>query len=154
MAGNLSVDDVLYRPSARRADTKNWIDSADYDLETARHMLTTGRHLYVVFTCHLTLEKMLKAHVTEVTAEVPAKTHDLIYLIKKAGLSLQESHLEFIGRINNASIPTRYPDDIKQAIKDYDEEVARDYLNQTTEIIQWLKEHPNLKTSSDDSDEN
>jgi len=50
-----------------RADTQNWIATAEYDLETAQHMLATGRHLYVVFFCHLALEKMLKAHVVEVT---------------------------------------------------------------------------------------
>lgn len=48
-----------------RKDTSNWIALAEYDLETARHMLATRRFLYVVFMCHLALEKMLKAHVTE-----------------------------------------------------------------------------------------
>jgi HEPN domain-containing protein len=137
-----------------RADTQNWIESAEYDLETARHMLATGRYLYVVFTCHLALEKMLKAHVTEMTQAVPAKTHDLIYLIKKAELTLSQAHLEFVGRINNASLPTRYPDDIRRAIKDYPEAVSREYLDKTTEIIRWLKEHPNLTKSSDASARN
>jgi HEPN domain-containing protein len=139
------------RTQTVRADTQNWIESAEYDLETARHMLASGRYLYVVFTCHLALEKMLKAHVTEVAQTVPAKTHDLVYLIKKAGLELSSDHLEFIGRINNASIPTRYPDDIRRAVQDYPESVAREYLNKTDEIMQWLKEHQNLKTSLDDS---
>jgi len=31
-----------------KPDTQNWIALSDYDLETARHMLTTGRYLYVV----------------------------------------------------------------------------------------------------------
>jgi hypothetical protein len=54
-----------------RKDTQNWIVLAEYDLETARHMLSTGRYLYVIFMCHLSLEKMLKAHVTEVTQTIP-----------------------------------------------------------------------------------
>jgi HEPN domain-containing protein len=54
-----------------RKDTQNWIDLAVYDLETARHMLATGRYLYVVFLCRLALEKMLKAHVTETTQTTP-----------------------------------------------------------------------------------
>ena len=137
-----------------RADTLNWMESADYDLETARHMLATGRYLYVVFACHLALEKILKAHVTEVTRTVPAKSHDLIYLIKKAELTLLQEHLEFVGRINNASIPTRYPDDIRRAVKDYPEAVARGYLDKTTEIAQWLRDHPNLTRSSDASAKN
>jgi len=69
------------------------------------------RYLYVIFLCHLALEKLLKAHVAEVTQTVPIKTHDLIYLVKKSELDLPENHFDFIGKINTASIPTRYPDD-------------------------------------------
>ncbi|NCP16713.1 HEPN domain-containing protein [bacterium] len=127
-----------------RDDTQNWIALAEYDLETAEHMLATGRLLYVVFICHLALEKMLKAHVTEVTQTIPVKTHDLIYLVKKCSLELSREHLEFIGKINTASIPTRYPEDLQRALKDYPESVARLYLRQTTEVLQWLKRHPNL----------
>ena len=39
-----------------RADTQNWVALAEYDLETARHMLVTGRYLYVVFMSHLAEE--------------------------------------------------------------------------------------------------
>jgi HEPN domain-containing protein len=66
-----------------RKDTANWIALAEYDIETAQHMLKTERYLYVIFLCHLSLEKMLKAHIAEVTQTVPIKTHDLIYLVKK-----------------------------------------------------------------------
>lgn len=127
-----------------RKDTSNWIALADYDIETANHMLSTGRYLYVVFLCHLALEKLLKAHVAEVTQTVPIKTHDLIYLVKKSGLDVPENYLDFIGKINTASIPTRYPDDLQRALKEYPKSVAKDYLTQTTELQEWLKQHPNL----------
>jgi HEPN domain-containing protein len=127
-------------------DTQNWIEMSDYDLETARHMLQTGRYLYVVFMCHLALEKMLKAHVAEVTQSVPPKSHDLIYLLRKGGLvGMPRQHLDFIGKINNARIPTRYPDDLRRALREYPEEVARDYLKQTEEALQWLRKHQNLQ---------
>lgn len=117
---------------------------AEYDLETAVRMLETERYLYVVFLCHLALEKVLKAHLTEVMQTMPVKTHDLIYLVKKSGLELSQAHLEFIGKINTASIPTRYPEDLQIAVKDYPESIAKVYLSQTQEIIRWLKQHPNL----------
>lgn len=123
-----------------RPDVQNWIDSAEYDLETARHMLKTGRHLYVVFMCHLALEKMLKAHVALITEALPAKSHDLIFLVKRAGLTLPQAHIEFIGLINTASIPTRYPEDLRRALADYPEPVARRYLQRTEEIATWLKQ--------------
>lgn len=130
-----------------RKDTANWIALADYDIETARHMLATERYLYVIFLCHLALEKLLKAHVAEVTQTIPIKTHDLIYLVKKSQLNLSESHLDFIGKINTASIPTRYPDDLQRSLREYTKLVAKDYLNQTIELVQWLKQHPNLNES-------
>lgn len=127
-----------------RKDAANWIALTEYDIETARHMLDTGRYLYVVFLCHLALEKILKAHVAEVTQTFPIKTHDLIYLVKKCELELPEAYLDFIGKTNTASIPTRYPDDLQRSLKEYPKSVAKDYLSQTQGIIQWLKEHPNL----------
>ena len=107
-------------------------------------MFTTGRYLYVVFMCHLALEKMLKAHVTEALQELPPRSHDLIYLISRSNLTLSENYLEFIGKINNASVLTRYPDDLQQVLQDYPRSVVKAYLEQTTEIIQWL--HQNLKS--------
>jgi len=122
-----------------RADTLNWIALAEYDLETARHMLETGRRIYVIFMCHLALEKMLKAHVTEATQTIPAKTHDLIYLVKMSGLSVPSDLLDFIGKINNASVPMRYPDDLQRTLNEYTDPVVRSYLRQTEEALQWLR---------------
>jgi predicted nucleotidyltransferase len=41
--------------------TANWFASADYDIQTAEAMLKSQRYLYVVFMCHLAIEKTLKA---------------------------------------------------------------------------------------------
>lgn len=128
-----------------RKDSSNWIALADYDIETARHMLKTGRYLYVVFLCHLSLEKILKAHVAEATQNLPIKTHDLIYLVKTSALQIPDKFLDFIGKINTASIPTRYPDDLQKSLKEYPKSVVKNYLTQTEEIIEWLKQHPMLK---------
>ena len=32
-----------------------WIEMSDYDLETAKAMLITGRYLYIGFMCHQTI---------------------------------------------------------------------------------------------------
>jgi len=88
-----------------RKDTENRIALTDYDLDTAHHMLTTGRYLYVIFLCHLALEKLLKAHVAEVTQTLLIKTHDLIYLVKKGNVDLSQNHLDFIGKINPQVFP-------------------------------------------------
>lgn len=129
---------------AVRSDTENWIAMSDYDIETAEHMLSSERYLYVLFMCHLALEKLLKAHVTEATNAIAPKTHDLAYLVGKAQLQLPQNLSDFIGIINTASIPTRYPEDLSQMLKLYPKAVAEDYFERTKEVIVWLKSHPNL----------
>ena len=127
-----------------RPDTKNWLESAAYDLETARHMLSSGRYIYVIFLCHLTLEKMLKALVSEVRDKAAPKSHDLIYLTKQAGVNLETGYYEFISKLNSVSIPTRYPSDMQKIVSQYSKQVAESYLRQTEEVVQWLNSHPKL----------
>lgn len=97
-------------------ETKNWIDSSDYDFTTANHMLQTGRYIYVIFMCHLAIEKLLKGILHEVTGSLPSKTHDLISLLKLADLQMPDHLSEFIGKINNASVVTRYPEDLTKIL--------------------------------------
>jgi HEPN domain-containing protein len=39
---------------------KEWYFQSDYDLETAVDMFKSGRAVYCIFMCHLSLEKALK----------------------------------------------------------------------------------------------
>ncbi len=43
----------------RKDRLANWIKSSDYDIKTAEHMFKTGRYIYVLFMCHLSVEKLL-----------------------------------------------------------------------------------------------
>jgi HEPN domain-containing protein len=127
--------------------TANWLVQVDYDLVTAEHMLHAGRYIYVVFMYHLALEKMLKALVTEETQMLPPRTHNLIDLAQQEKLNLSQAQRDFLGKINNASIATRYPADLAQLVAQYSALVVRDYLEQTQEIITWLRQDPRLQTS-------
>jgi HEPN domain-containing protein len=127
--------------------TENWLSQVDYDLATAEHMLHNGRYIYVVFMSHLALEKMLKALVTEETQRLPPRTHNLIDLAQQGKLNLSQTQRDFIGKINNANIATRYPADLAQLLTQYSAPVARTYLEQTREIITWLRQDPRLQTS-------
>ncbi len=128
-----------------RDDTRNWIASAEYDLDTARDLFKVGRYIYVVFMCHLALEKMLKAHVTEVIQAEPAKTHSLTYLVRKAGLDVPPQVGRFLGGISNGSVPTRYSGNFGEFLAEVTREVAEHCLQVTEETMKWLKDHPNLK---------
>ncbi len=118
---------------------KNWLDSAQYDLDTAEYMFKTGRYIYTVFMCHLALEKVLKAKVEEVTDRAPPKTHDLEYLLELAKLSPDEDTERFIVEVTNLSTVTRYPRDFRRILKDFSQKRARFILKKTKEVFQWIK---------------
>jgi len=122
-----------------KKEVKNWLDSADYDLVTAEHMFKTGRYIYTVFMCHLALEKVLKAKVEEVTGKTPPKTHNLRYLIKLSGLELPEEMFNFLSKLSDVSVPTRYPEDFAKLVETYDKKMAETYLAKTKEAFQWIK---------------
>ena len=128
-----------------RKDTKNYIKSAEYDLKTADFMLNSGRYIYVIFMCHLSLEKILKAIVTEITQKISPKSHNSIYLLKLGNIQLPSESFDFIAKINNASIVTRYPEDFSKILEAYPKSVAEEYLFKTKEILECLKKHEMLK---------
>ena len=101
---------------------KNWLDSADYDLETAEHMFQTGRYIYTVFMYHLALEKALKAKVQEVTGTTPPKTHNLMHLVDLALLSPDQEMGKYLSKLSNLSIPTRYPEDFQKLVEAFTKE--------------------------------
>ncbi|MCD6219769.1 HEPN domain-containing protein [Candidatus Calescamantes bacterium] len=114
-----------------RKDTANFIQSAEYDLETAKHMFNSGGYIYVIFMCHLCIEKISKAICAETIKKTPPKTHNIIYLFKIGKIQLPEELFEFVAKINNASVVTRYPEDFQELLKAYPQEIAREYLSKT-----------------------
>jgi len=128
-----------------RKDTKNFIKSAEYDLKTAEFMLNSERYIYVIFLCHLSLEKILKAIVAETTQKIPPKSHNLIYLLKLGNIKIPPELFDFMAKINNASIVTRYPEDFSKILEAYPKNVAEEYFCKTKEVIECLKKYEMLK---------
>lgn len=122
-----------------KKEVKNWLESAQYDLVTAEQMLNTGRYIYTIFTCHLAVEKILKAKVGEITGKIPPKTHNLRYLVKLSGLEPPEEMFVFLSELSDVSIPTRYPEDFSNLKSSYDKKAATTYLNKTKEAFQWIR---------------
>jgi len=119
--------------------TINWLKSADYDLKTAASLLKNKRYLYVVFMCHLSLEKTLKAILSEALGKLPPYTHNLNRLLELGSIALPEEMQSFVNAINLQSVPTRYPEDFTRLSKELNGKTAAEYMRQTKRIIQWLK---------------
>ena len=67
-----------------------WFKQADYDIKTAKIMFDNKRYIYAVFMCHLSIEKALKGLYEKRLAKVPPKVHNLIFLIEKIELELND----------------------------------------------------------------
>jgi HEPN domain-containing protein len=117
-----------------------WFFQSDYDLETAEYMLKSGRNVYCIFMCHLSLEKALKGLLKKWTGEEPIKLHNLIYFVDKIGLHLTPEYFELLSMLNKVSIPTRYPDDLHKLITVYTQERTTTILQQTKMIQEWIKQ--------------
>jgi len=128
-------------PEKRLKSVCNWIAGADYDLETAKHMLKTKRYIYVVFMCHLSLEKMIKAHVELKEDKFPPKIHDLVKLSIRAKLDIPDDLNDVIVDLNKESIPTRYPEDLQRSLAQYTQKYCSTLVRQTEATLQWLKNH-------------
>ena len=124
--------------------TRNWIATSEYDIETAEHMLKSGRYVYVVFMCHLSVEKLLKGLVAETQEDLPPKTHNLRYLVKLSKIEIPEEHATILDVLNTASIPTRYPEDMEKLLKKFSKEVVKNYFNKTKELRKWLRQDKRL----------
>ncbi|MBU1122844.1 MAG: HEPN domain-containing protein [Candidatus Omnitrophota bacterium] len=120
---------------------REWIDQSSYDYETAKDLFKTGRYIYTVFMCHLAIEKFLKSIFVIKFKKNPFKTHDLNYLCEIIKLDLSEDIQVFIEALNELSVPTRYPDQLKVILKQYGKQRAKSILDKTNEVLIWLKKN-------------
>ena len=119
---------------------EEWLKQADYDLGTAKAMLDTGRYIYTVFMCHLSVEKALKGLYAKKLNENPSKTHNLNYICEEMNLEIPGKFNDFMDNLNNLSVPTRYPDKLEKLLKDFKKDATKKIYDQTKELLQWLRE--------------
>jgi HEPN domain-containing protein len=119
--------------------TQEWLRQADYDMDTAEYIQKGGRNLHAVFMCHLAVEKALKGWYYEKRREFPPKSHSLVFLLNEIGIKPPEAHGRFIVRLSEASIPTRYPEDLAKVERDFTGGIVADILARGREVIAWIK---------------
>jgi len=118
---------------------EEWFFQSDYDLETAEAMFNTERFVYCVFMCHLSLEKALKGLLIKQTSEFPPKNHSLVFFVDKLNLNISEEFYSFLFTLNKISVPTRYPDDLRKLMLDFDKEKTFSILENSKEVQKWIK---------------
>lgn len=127
----MAIDKVAY-----------WLDIADYDLETAEAMLSTGRRLYVAFMCHQVIEKTIKAYWCGTQDQDPPYSHSHIRLSEGCGLyeQMTDEQRDFLDTIANFNIEARYPEDKEELSRTLTDNLCRYMIDETKQLQQWIKE--------------
>ena len=123
-----------------RPETQAWVEDAEYDLQSAKAMLDSGRYFFVVFMCHLTIEKLLKSVIIERQGIEPPKIHNLFGLIARAGLTIPPERRPLINELDNMSVVTRYPEGRRAIAGTLTDESTAALYAKTVEFAQWLKQ--------------
>jgi HEPN domain-containing protein len=89
--------------------------------------------------CHLAVEKALKGLYFERRNQFPPKSHSLVYLLNEVGVNLPENLGRFVVRLSEASIPTRYPENLSNVQKEFTERIVKDILASGKEVILWIR---------------
>lgn len=92
-----------------------------------------------IYVPSLSIEKALKAHYVKEFKTNPPKTHDLDYLSEKIKIEFPYDKMRFVDQLNDLSVPTRYPDELKKILKEYNKKRTERILKLSKELLQWLK---------------
>ena len=125
-------------------NVKYWLDLADYDIETAKVMLNSGRYLYVGFMCHQTVEKALKAAIAQdcVEDEIPPKIHNLVRLsdISRLTEKMSPEQSALLEKMNPLNIEARYPSYKNQLAAKLTNDYCQGLVIETKELLCWIKQ--------------
>lgn len=130
----------MWRDAADMVDVPKQIDywrkSGDEDFAAAESLLEKGHLRHSLFFAHLAIEKMLKAHVTRQTKDIPPRIHNLIRLAEMAKLKLDAEQKGFLREFGAYQLEGRYPDSEQVSV---DPGFARDEISRAKEMLAWLK---------------
>lgn len=118
-----------------------WLDIADYDLETAKSMLTSGRYLYVVFMCQQAVEKLLKAVYVNMLDAEPPRSHNLAFLFNKLGINAPPETITLLNALSAHYLNNRYPEYKSKLSTALDKQQAEEFLAKTEGTYSWLRSH-------------
>ena len=118
-----------------------WLDTAEYDLVSAKAMLDTKRFLYVGFLSHQVAEKGLKAFFWHSQKKEPLYTHNLLVLAEQSKLDThgEENFLALFNELMPLNIQTRYPEDKELLLKTLTRKRCEELYRRTKEFNKWIK---------------
>lgn len=116
-----------------------WKKSSGLDFEAAQDLLSSKKYAHCLFFAHLSMEKILKALYVKEKNEHPPITHNLLMLVKRIGLELDEAQVEHFAEINTFNIEARYPDVKFKFYQKCTAEFAETYMKIIEDLLKWLE---------------
>jgi HEPN domain-containing protein len=132
---------------------KYWLEAAQYDLESARVMMSGGRYMYVVFMSQQSIEKLIKGLYTLYTDKEPPMIHNIWNIFKqiKRDSKLKEfiptdefenrlqKYKNFFAELLSFYISGRYPSFKEKVSSSIDSDRAGKVLRTTEEVFAWIE---------------
>lgn len=95
-------------------ETTNWIKhlqkESSESYNAALDLYKSKKYNFALFFCHLSVEKIVKACHISKNNVFAQPVHDLLYLIKKSGITVDKNILTQLAEINTFNIRARYDD--------------------------------------------
>lgn len=102
-----------------------WKNGSQEDISAAESLISTGKARHGLFFLHLSIEKILKAHICKQTTNIPPRTHNLIRLSELIDINFDDEQTNFLAEMNPFNLEGRYPE---SATKPPSQEEAEKYL--------------------------
>jgi HEPN domain-containing protein len=121
---------------------EHWLDIAQYDMETAASMLSSGRWLYVVFMCQQAVEKLTKGLYTLYVDDNVPRIHNIKTIAEhfedKLPNVIPDDKLDFFDTLSVYYLNNRYPDYMNKLSTQIKEKEAAETFAKTKEVFAWL----------------
>ena len=113
-----------------------WKSGAEEDFQVADQLIRSGKIRHGLFFLHLTLEKILKAHVCRNSRDIAPRLHNLARLSELSGIAFKQEDSDFLAEMNPFNIEGRYPE-MWGPVPSREE--ADTLLQKSGGIFEWLK---------------
>jgi len=118
----------------------HWRTGAEEDFEVAGQLIKSNKIRHGLFFLHLTIEKILKAHVCRHTGDIAPRIHNLVRLAELSGVVFDPEQLDLLSEMNPCNIEGRYPE-LWGALPSQQE--AEMLANKTEDVLKCLKNQLN-----------
>jgi HEPN domain-containing protein len=116
-----------------------WRKSSLDDFKVAKSLFEKKHYGYCLFFCHLAVEKELKRIYLLKRKEMPPQIHNLVRILEKAGIVLDDTVRQDLQELTTFNIKARYEITKSAFHQRAKKSYTRQWLNRTEQLIDLLR---------------